>query len=150
MSPEKRFWQLLKPNKKEVYQVYAFALLKGILALSIPLGIQSITGSVIADGSGFSYDGVPDGWSWNDIGNYYGAGPSGICLFDNMVSYYFKTGSTAGSPTTLQSTFPEIEKLVFRNRLSIQKRAIVIVTLVFFEIDDFLTLALGDINWIFF
>jgi D-alanyl-D-alanine carboxypeptidase/D-alanyl-D-alanine-endopeptidase (penicillin-binding protein 4) len=51
----------------------------------------SITGSVIADGSGFSYDGVPDGWSWNDIGNYYGAGPSGICLFDNMVSYYYKT-----------------------------------------------------------
>jgi D-alanyl-D-alanine carboxypeptidase/D-alanyl-D-alanine-endopeptidase (penicillin-binding protein 4) len=85
------------------------------------LGIQSITGSIIADGSGFSYDGVPDGWSWNDIGNYYGAGPSGICLFDNMVSYYFKTGSTAGSPTTLQSTFPEIEKLVFRNRIKSEK-----------------------------
>jgi D-alanyl-D-alanine carboxypeptidase/D-alanyl-D-alanine-endopeptidase (penicillin-binding protein 4) len=85
------------------------------------LGIQSITGSVIADGSGFSYDGVPDGWSWNDIGNYYGAGPSGICLFDNMVSYYFKTGSTAGSATTLQSTFPEIEKLVFHNRIKSEK-----------------------------
>ncbi len=42
MSPYQRFWQLLKPNKKEIYQVYSFALLKGILALSIPLGIQSI------------------------------------------------------------------------------------------------------------
>lgn len=85
------------------------------------LGIQSITGSVIADGSAFSYDGVPDGWSWNDIGNYYGAGPSGICLFDNMVCYYFKTGPTAGSPTALQSTFPEVEKLVFRNRIKSEK-----------------------------
>jgi len=41
-SPYQRFWQLLKPDKKEIYQVYTYAFFKGIIALSLPLGIQSI------------------------------------------------------------------------------------------------------------
>ena len=42
ISPYQRFWLLLKPNNKEIYQVYTYALFKGILALSLPIGIQSI------------------------------------------------------------------------------------------------------------
>jgi len=38
----KRFWQLLKPDRKEIYQVYVYAIFKGIVVLSLPLGIQSI------------------------------------------------------------------------------------------------------------
>ncbi len=41
-SPYQRFWLLLKPDNKEIYQVYTFAVFKGIIALSLPLGIQSI------------------------------------------------------------------------------------------------------------
>ncbi len=41
-SPYQRFWQLLKPDKKEIYQVYTYAFFKGVIALSLPLGIQSI------------------------------------------------------------------------------------------------------------
>jgi len=41
-TPLQRFWLLLKPDKKEVYQVYVYALFKGIISLSLPLGIQSI------------------------------------------------------------------------------------------------------------
>ncbi len=37
-----RFWKMLKPDKKEIYQVYTFALFKGLIALTIPLGIQTI------------------------------------------------------------------------------------------------------------
>ena len=37
-----RFWKMLKPDKKEIYQVYTFALFKGLIALSIPLGVQTI------------------------------------------------------------------------------------------------------------
>jgi len=33
---------LLKPDRKEIYQVYAYALFKGIIVLSLPLGIQTI------------------------------------------------------------------------------------------------------------
>ena len=42
ITPVKRFWLLLKPNKREIRQVYAFAILNGLVALSLPLGIQSI------------------------------------------------------------------------------------------------------------
>lgn len=42
ITPIKRFWLLLKPNKNEIRQVYAFAILNGLVALSLPLGIQSI------------------------------------------------------------------------------------------------------------
>jgi len=38
----KRFWLLLKPDRKEIYQVYVYALFKGLIVLSLPLGIQTI------------------------------------------------------------------------------------------------------------
>lgn len=42
LTPYQRLSQILKPNSKEIYQVYVFALIKGLIALSLPLGIQSI------------------------------------------------------------------------------------------------------------
>lgn len=41
-TPYQRFWLLLKPDSKEIYQVYTYAFFKGIIALSLPIGIQSI------------------------------------------------------------------------------------------------------------
>lgn len=38
----KRLWLLLKPDQKEIYQVYTYSFFKGVIALSLPLGIQSI------------------------------------------------------------------------------------------------------------
>lgn len=81
------------------------------------MGIKSVTGAIYADGSEFGYEGVPDGWSWNDMGNYYGAGPSGICLFDNMLRMDFKTGA-AGTKTQLLSTFPSVPNLTFHNYIT--------------------------------
>lgn len=78
-------------------------------------GIKSISGAIIADGSEFGYAGAPDGWNWSDLGNYYGAGPSGICVFDNMLKLHFETGSSAGSKTKLVTTFPIVPNLVFHN-----------------------------------
>jgi D-alanyl-D-alanine carboxypeptidase/D-alanyl-D-alanine-endopeptidase (penicillin-binding protein 4) len=79
------------------------------------MGITKIDGHLISDGSAFGYNGVPDGWSWADIGNYYGAGPSGICVFDNSIRYGFKTGSSAGTSTKLNSCFPDVPELSFHN-----------------------------------
>ena len=41
-TPYQRFWLLLKPDQKEIYQVYTYAFFKGVIALSLPIGIQSI------------------------------------------------------------------------------------------------------------
>ncbi len=41
-SPVQRFWLLLKPDQKEIKNVYVYAFFYGLVNLSLPLGIQSI------------------------------------------------------------------------------------------------------------
>jgi len=79
------------------------------------LGIKKIEGAVIADASEFGYQGVPDGWNWVDLGNYYGAGPSGLTIYDNLLAVDFKTPSTIGNPATINSMSPEVPDLEFYN-----------------------------------
>ncbi|MBP8115258.1 MAG: D-alanyl-D-alanine carboxypeptidase/D-alanyl-D-alanine-endopeptidase [Chitinophagaceae bacterium] len=38
------------------------------------LKISEIEGDLLTNTAGFTYQSVPDGWIWQDIGNYYGAG----------------------------------------------------------------------------
>ncbi|NMC41706.1 MAG: D-alanyl-D-alanine carboxypeptidase/D-alanyl-D-alanine-endopeptidase, partial [Bacteroidales bacterium] len=40
-------------------------------------GIRKVTGGVITDDTLYDFEPVPDGWTWEDIGNYYGAGVYG-------------------------------------------------------------------------
>jgi ABC-type bacteriocin/lantibiotic exporter with double-glycine peptidase domain len=42
MTPAKRFFNLLKLDKKDVYQIFFYALFAGLISLSLPLGIQAI------------------------------------------------------------------------------------------------------------
>ena len=84
----------------------------------LKMGIKKITGSVISDASEFGYQGAPDGWGWSDMGNYYGAGASGLPIYDNMLRYYFKTSTTVGSKTVLTGTFPTIPELNFTNYIT--------------------------------
>jgi D-alanyl-D-alanine carboxypeptidase/D-alanyl-D-alanine-endopeptidase (penicillin-binding protein 4) len=81
----------------------------------IKLGVKQINGSIIADASEFGYEGAPDGWNWGDMGNYYGAGASGLSIYDNMLRYYFKTAKTPGQATTFLRTFPNVPGLSFNN-----------------------------------
>jgi D-alanyl-D-alanine carboxypeptidase/D-alanyl-D-alanine-endopeptidase (penicillin-binding protein 4) len=81
------------------------------------LGIRSIEGSVIADASEFGYFGAPDGWSWSDLGNYYGAGPSGLTIYDNQIEYTFDVPATIGATSKLIRMQPEIPGLILRNNI---------------------------------
>ncbi|MEO8234348.1 MAG: ATP-binding cassette domain-containing protein [Flavobacterium sp.] len=42
MSPLKRFYNLLSLDKKDIYQVFFYAIFAGLISLSLPLGIQAI------------------------------------------------------------------------------------------------------------
>lgn len=42
MSPAKRFFSLLKLDKKDVTQIFFYAIIAGLINLSLPLGIQAI------------------------------------------------------------------------------------------------------------
>lgn len=49
-SPVKRFFELLKLDRKDISYIYIYAIFSGIITLSLPLGIQAIIG-LIAGGS---------------------------------------------------------------------------------------------------
>ena len=42
LTPVQRFWRLLKPDRKEIRNVYIYAIFNGLVSLSLPLGIQAI------------------------------------------------------------------------------------------------------------
>ena len=46
-TPLKRFFGLLKSEKKEIYAIYFYAVLNGLVSLSLPLGIQAILNFIL-------------------------------------------------------------------------------------------------------
>ena len=42
LTPMQRFWKLLKPDQKEIRNVYIYSIFNGLINLSLPLGIQAI------------------------------------------------------------------------------------------------------------
>jgi D-alanyl-D-alanine carboxypeptidase/D-alanyl-D-alanine-endopeptidase (penicillin-binding protein 4) len=94
------------------------AFLKEWVAAIQSKGIKKITGRIIADGSKFGYDGAPDGWSWSDLGNYYGSGPSGCVVYDNMTYLHFSTSARLNDVTTLDSMTPHIEGYSLFNQVT--------------------------------
>lgn len=80
--------------------------------------IKKIEGSVIGDASIFEDETIPRGWIWEDIGNYFGAGPSGLNYRDNKYTVYFNSGAKAGDSTQIRNVFPEIPGLQLVNKVT--------------------------------
>ncbi len=79
------------------------------------LGVDSVAGRVIADARIFSRDIVPLSWSWNNMGDYYGAGACGLTIYDNFYKVYFDTDTIPGDTVRIDSVVPQVPGLVFDN-----------------------------------
>ncbi|MDB4903893.1 MAG: D-alanyl-D-alanine carboxypeptidase/D-alanyl-D-alanine-endopeptidase [Mucilaginibacter sp.] len=79
-------------------------------------GIKNINGRIIGDDSIFGTQAIPDGWIWEDIGNYYGAGTSGLCWRENQFDIKLKTGSV-GSPISISHEVSAVPYLNFKSEL---------------------------------
>lgn len=42
LTPTQRFWRLLKPDARDVKNIYAYSIFNGLIYLTLPLGIQAI------------------------------------------------------------------------------------------------------------
>jgi D-alanyl-D-alanine carboxypeptidase/D-alanyl-D-alanine-endopeptidase (penicillin-binding protein 4) len=71
---------------------------------------------VIGDDSIFGTQSIPDGWIWMDVGNYYGAGTSGLCWRENQFDIKLKTGPT-DTPIGVIRTVPNTPYLTFKSEL---------------------------------
>jgi D-alanyl-D-alanine carboxypeptidase/D-alanyl-D-alanine-endopeptidase (penicillin-binding protein 4) len=79
------------------------------------LGIDSVSGGIIGDASLYHPDPIPNTWSWINLGNYFGAGASGLTIYDNTYTIHFSTGNTIGDTAKIIDITPNIPKLVLEN-----------------------------------
>ncbi len=82
------------------------------------IGINKISGHIIADERIFDDELVPRRWLWEHIGNYFGAGASGLTVNDNEYSVFFNAGSVIGSPATVAGTEPEVPGMTLINQVT--------------------------------
>ena len=80
-------------------------------------GIKNITGSIIADDRLFGTQTMPGGWIWQDMGNYYGAGPSSLTWRENQFDLIFKPANRVGEPAELTHTEPQMSYLKIVNEV---------------------------------
>jgi len=79
-------------------------------------GINKINGKIIADASAFEDYATPGSWNWDDIGQYYGAGPYGLNINENTYTIYY---SSTGSISRIDSIVPAIDGLTVFNDVKV-------------------------------
>ncbi len=86
----------------------------------LKLGIDSINGRVIGDASIFNEQLIPPTWIWADLGNYYGAGPCGLSIYENKCELQLKSGKNKEA-TEITCVTPYIPNLAYNNNVKGKK-----------------------------
>lgn len=95
----------------------AVALRSGLMAALQKAGINQMAGQVKAVINNYDQQPIPDGWIYEDMGNYYGAGSSALIWKENQYDLVLKPGSQAGQPVSIIRTRPA-QSISFDNALS--------------------------------
>ncbi len=69
-------------------------------------GIHEIRGHVLTDESKWQGEVTPDGWIWQDIGSYYGAGARAINWRENQYDLFLKSGKKIGDSVEITGRMP--------------------------------------------
>jgi D-alanyl-D-alanine carboxypeptidase/D-alanyl-D-alanine-endopeptidase (penicillin-binding protein 4) len=81
-------------------------------------GIKRIEGRVIGDDLLFNGHQAPGGWTWVDMGNYYGAGVSSLNWRENTFNVVLSAGANVGDPVELIGTEPRVSYLTILNEVT--------------------------------
>jgi serine-type D-Ala-D-Ala carboxypeptidase/endopeptidase (penicillin-binding protein 4) len=81
----------------------AAAILENCYSRLVQNGYRAEGISFLIDSSGFETNNIPDGWIWQDLGNYYGAGSGVMNWRENQFDISLKSGDVAGMKTELIS-----------------------------------------------
>lgn len=80
-------------------------------------GIHTIEGKIIADASKWEKALAVPSWSWEDLGNYYGAGACSLSFHENMYSIFFQPGEKEGQKTKILRVDPPLKTIFFKNEV---------------------------------
>src|SRR6187402_1507107 len=67
---------------------------------------RKISWPIIINAEGWNTESIPDGWIWQDIGNYYGAGADVLNWRENQFDLVLKSGSNVGDAVSIAGTIP--------------------------------------------
>lgn len=79
--------------------------------------VRYVEGDLVVDDRAFPAAATPDGWIWQDIGNYYGAGASALNWNENLYELYLRPGEKEGAPATVIKTEPAMKNVQFFSEL---------------------------------
>lgn len=82
------------------------------------VGIKQINGNVIGYDKNWESQTIPGGWTWDDIGNYYGAGVSGLNWRENQYDLKLKSGNREGDKVTIAGTVPKVYEINLTSELT--------------------------------
>ena len=91
-------------------------VLKGVSQAIRKLGASTVS-EIMLDNAGWNEEAIPDGWIWQDIGNYYGAGAGKFNWRENQYDVILKSGNTIGSPVSIVKTVPALTGYVMQSEL---------------------------------
>ncbi|MEO5501032.1 MAG: D-alanyl-D-alanine carboxypeptidase/D-alanyl-D-alanine-endopeptidase [Ginsengibacter sp.] len=93
-------WRYAQTKEEQIIETFTTALRNK--------GIKDITGNVVVDVNAWPGEVTPDGWIWQDIGNYYGAGARALNWRENQYDLKLKSGSKIGDAVKIASSIPAI------------------------------------------
>ena len=78
-------------------------VLQKILTAIRSKGINNINGEIIVDDGIWDSQSISEGWIWQDMGNYFGAGTSAVCWGENEFELQFKPAASVGGEVQILS-----------------------------------------------
>jgi D-alanyl-D-alanine carboxypeptidase/D-alanyl-D-alanine-endopeptidase (penicillin-binding protein 4) len=84
-------------------------------------GIKKIEGSVVGDASIFDDTIAPPSWVYGDLGNYYGAGASGLTFHENAFRIIIKSGKKYKDSARVAALDPPIPYINIKNKVQTGK-----------------------------
>ncbi len=95
--------------------------IKNIISGLVANDIKTINGDIVIDDSKWETQATPNGWVWEDVGNYYGAGARGVNWHENQYDLILKPGKKTGDEVAIIATKPELNHVRFINELKTGK-----------------------------
>jgi D-alanyl-D-alanine carboxypeptidase/D-alanyl-D-alanine-endopeptidase (penicillin-binding protein 4) len=103
-------WRYAQTKENEILNQWVKAIKEA--------GINKIEGRIIGDDSAWGTSSTPLGWTWQDMGNYYGAAPSALSWRENQFDIHLKAGSGVNQPVSLVKVQPAMPHLKIVNELT--------------------------------
>src|SRR5688572_8624979 len=104
-DPSLGSWRYVATTEEKILDAFADAIEKK--------GIKNINGKITVLDRSPGTQRIPDGWIWQDIGNYYGAGAKGVNWRENQYDIVLQSGNAVGDPVKIVRTIPEIVETKF-------------------------------------